>query len=231
MVETLDLLAFGAHPDDVEIGMGGTIAVHTQKGFRVGIVDLTAAELSSNGSVPLRKEEAAKAGEILKLTRRDNLGFPDRGLYLDENKIATLVDIIRRYRPKVVFAPYSKDRHPDHGHCGRLVEEAVFSAGIHKYKGKEAFPAHKTAALYFYFINGFHKPDVVLDITAVQPQKMRALAAYESQFEQGEGVETPLTTGYLETVESRDRLFGKESGVLFAEGFKAKRPPVVPLFI
>jgi bacillithiol biosynthesis deacetylase BshB1 len=223
----LDLLAFGAHPDDVEIGMGGTLALHVEKGYKVGIVDLTQAELSSNGTVAIRQEEAEKAGGVLGLSVRQNLGFPDRGLLERTDIIPVLVDLIRSYQPTLVFAPYEVDRHPDHGHCGRLVEEAVFSAGIHKYKGEEERPAHRVSNLYSYFINGFHHPDFVVDVTSVQAIKREALMAYKSQFviDVG-GVETPLTTGYVETVESRDRLFGKEVGLAFAEGFKSKKPLV-----
>lgn len=222
---TLDILAFGAHPDDVEIGMGGTLARHKQNGFHVGICDLTLAELSSNGDVDLRQKEAKQASQTIGLTSRDNLEFPDRGLRPDDKKIALIVDVIRTYRPKLVFAPFFEDRHPDHGQCGRLIEEATFSAGIKKYKGIKDLPPHRPEELYFYFINGFHQPDFVVDISDVQDIKMAALKAYKSQFIRSDkGVKTPLTDGYLETVESRDRLFGKESGTCYAEGFKTKRP-------
>ncbi len=224
----LDLLAFGAHPDDVEIGMGGTLVRHYEQGFKSGIVDLTKAELSSNGTVERRAEEAQLASERLGLTYRGNLGFPDRGLLSNrEEVIDQLVDLIRETKPKLVFAPYERDRHPDHGHCGTLVEEAVFSAGVRNYVGHSKLPAHRVEHLYFYFINGFHHPDVVVDITSVQEQKMAALSAYKSQFILEEGaVQTPLTNGYLETVESRDRLFGKEVSCTFAEGFRSKKPLV-----
>ncbi|HSU80334.1 MAG TPA: bacillithiol biosynthesis deacetylase BshB1 [Candidatus Angelobacter sp.] len=221
----LDLLAFGAHPDDVEIGMGGTLALHVKQGFKVGIVDLTQAELSSNGTVTIRQEEAEQAAKVLGLSVRQNLGFPDRGLLDPAAIVPVLVDMIRTYKPTLVFAPYEIDRHPDHGHCGRLVEEAVFSAGIHKYQGREERPAHRVSSFYSYFINGFHSPDFVVDITSVQDKKRESLMAYKSQFIKVEGgVETPLTSGYVESVESRDRLFGKEVGLAFAEGFKTKKP-------
>ncbi|MBM7645268.1 bacillithiol biosynthesis deacetylase BshB1 [Scopulibacillus daqui] len=221
----LDILAFGAHPDDAEIGMGGTIALHTAKGFKVGICDLTKAELSSNGNIVMRAEEASQASDKLGLAVRENLGFPDRGLALDDLMIAKVVDVIRLYKPELVFAPYFEDRHPDHGHCGRLVEEAVFSAKIRKYQGAQGLPSHKVKDLYYYFINGFHKADFVVDITDVHKVKMDALKSYRSQFTLlDDNVETPLTNGYLEAVESRDRLYGKETETLFAEGFKTSRP-------
>ncbi|TCP31618.1 bacillithiol biosynthesis deacetylase BshB1 [Scopulibacillus darangshiensis] len=223
--QPLDLLAFGAHPDDVEIGMGGTLALHQSKGYLTGICDLTLAELSSNGNVQQRQREASLATDILNLSIRDNLLMPDRGLLIDDEKVAVIVDLIRTYRPRLIFAPYFEDRHPDHGHCGKLIEEAYFSAGIKKYEGLKALPAFRPEELYFYFINGFHQPDFVVDISDVHGTKMAALKSYKSQFIQSDqGVETPLTNGYLETVESRDRLYGKETGTLFAEGFKVKRP-------
>lgn len=222
----LDLLTFGAHPDDVEIGMGGTLALHANNGFNVGIVDLTRAELSSNGTVSRRVKEAAEAALVLGLAYRDNLGFADRGLMNDRKAVVNaIVDVIRSTQPRFVFAPYERDRHPDHGHCGSLVEEAVFSAGVEKYTGDLGYPRHRVQDLFFYFINGFHQPDIVMDITSVQKQKMTALSSYRSQFISDEAeVETPLTNGYLETVESRDRLFGKEVAVMYAEGFISKKP-------
>ena len=228
MATPLDLLAFGAHPDDVEIGMGGTIALHTEHQQKVGICDLTKAELSSNGDVETRQTEAQLASKRLGLTYRQTLNIPDRGIVINDETISDVVDVIRLYRPRYVFAPYFEDRHPDHGHCGRLIEEAVFSAGIRKYKGKQNLESHKVDALYFYFINGFHQPDFCVDISNVQKVKMEALSAYQSQFIiSSDSVATPLTTDYLETVESRDRLFGKEVGVKYAEGFKSKKPFLV----
>jgi bacillithiol biosynthesis deacetylase BshB1 len=130
----LHILAFGAHADDVEIGMGGSIAKLAAHGKRIGICDLTDADLSSNGTIELRKQEAKKAAEILGVTERLSLGLPDRGLLLREEFIREIASVIRRFRPQIVFAPYFEDRHPDHGNCARLVEEAVFSAGIRNTK-------------------------------------------------------------------------------------------------
>jgi N-acetylglucosamine malate deacetylase 1 len=223
--KSLHILAFGAHADDVEIGMGGSIAKLTASGKRIGICDLTDADLSSNGTIELRKQEAKKAAEILGVTERLSLGFPDRGLLHKAEYIRGIASVIRKYQPKIVFAPYFEDRHPDHGNCARLVEEAVFSAGIRKYQ-TENFPApHKVSRVYFYMINGFHKPDFTIDISDTMEHKVAALRAYKSQFEQTEtSVETQLVNGYIETVESRERLFGQQVGVKFAEGFKSKVP-------
>ncbi|WP_462412015.1 bacillithiol biosynthesis deacetylase BshB1 [Neobacillus sp. Marseille-QA0830] len=225
MNKTLDILAFGAHADDVEIGMGGTIAKLASEGKQIGICDLTDADLSSNGSVTLRKQEAAKSAEILGAAYRTSLGFPDRGLYMREEYINRIAEVIRSYKPKLVFAPYFEDRHPDHGNCARLVEEAVFSAGIKKYHTNEANVPHKADRVYFYMINGFHRPDFAVDISPFIEKKLAALRAYESQFTRtDESFNTPLVNGYIETVEARERMFGKQVGVNFAEGFKTKMP-------
>lgn len=223
--ESVDLLAFGAHPDDVEIGMAGTIALHTQTGCKAAICDLTRAELSSNGTVETRQAEAENAGGILRLSARVNLELKDRGLLHSEDAVAKIVDVIRFYRPKTVFAPYPRDRHPDHGHCASLVKEAVFSAGIKKFEGLKALSPHRVNQLYYYFINGYDHPDVCVDISEVIETKMAALKAYESQFVKADGsVDTPLTNGYIETVTSRSRLFGKDVNAAYAEGFKTSQP-------
>nr|WP_260434161.1 bacillithiol biosynthesis deacetylase BshB1 [Bacillus licheniformis] len=220
----LDILAFGAHSDDVEIGMGGTIAKYTKKGFQIGICDLTQAELSSNGTVETRKSEAALAAEILGASPRISLTLPDRGLFPSQAAIRDVVAVIRNHKPKLVFVPYPKDRHPDHGHAAEIVEEAVFSAGIHKYEDAEKQPAHKVQNVYYYMINGFHKPEFVIDISETINQKKDGLAAYQSQFTRSrQSVETPLTNGYIETVEAREKLLGKEVGVAYAEGFFSNR--------
>ncbi|MCF6137556.1 bacillithiol biosynthesis deacetylase BshB1 [Pseudalkalibacillus berkeleyi] len=225
MTQRLDILAFGAHPDDVEIGMAGTLIQQADKGLKTGICDLTLAELSSNGNVELRQAEAKEATEVLNLTERMNLQLPDRGLMMTEEYIQQIATVIRQYKPKVVFIPYPKDRHPDHGNCTRLVEEAIFSAGIRKYTVPGDLPSHRVNKVYYYFINGYDHPPIVSDITPVKERKMKSLSAYKSQFMSLEGgVDTPLNNGYLETVEARDALFGKEAGVRYAEGFYMKGP-------
>jgi N-acetylglucosamine malate deacetylase 1 len=224
-VEKLDILAFGAHPDDVEIGMAGAIATFTHQGYKVGICDLTKAELSSNGTVEIRQAEAQKAASVLSIDIRINLELPDRGLLVESSAIDRIVNIIRRYKPAVVFAPYFEDRHPDHGHCSTLVEEALFSAGVRHYKTDKKLGHHRVENYYYYFINGFHKADFMIDISNKMNVKIASLQAYESQFiKKDNGVDTPLTNGYIESVVSRERMYGKEVGVEYAEGFKSKKP-------
>ena len=222
---SIDLLAFGAHADDVEIGMGGTIAKYNRLGYKVAICDLTKAELSSNGTVERRQKEAKKAQEILGVEKRIQLNIPDRGIYITDEYIKKTVSIIRKLRPRVVFAPYYEDRHPDHGNCANLIKEAVFSARIKNFEDEKNLPAHKVDDLYFYMINGFHKPSFIVDISRDIDVKVQALKAYESQFiQQPNSVETPLTNGYIETVLARERLFGKEVNIEYGEGFMSDTP-------
>ncbi|MBT2690035.1 bacillithiol biosynthesis deacetylase BshB1 [Bacillus sp. ISL-47] len=221
----LDILAFGAHADDVEIGMGGMIAKYVSNGKKIGICDLTRAELSSNGTVDIRKKEARKAADFLGVEIRETLNLPDRGLYYNQEYITKIAEVIRKYRPSLVFAPFMEDRHPDHGHCARLVEEAIFSAGIKKFVTEGTYPPHKVKSLYFYMINGFHTPDFLVDISSFMDKKTASLEAYKSQFVKSPGsYETPLVNGYIETVQARESLFGKMAGVQFAEGFKVNKP-------
>lgn len=224
----LDILAFGAHADDVEIGMGGTLAKFANAGRMVGICDLTKAELSSNGTVERRMQEAKKAAAILGASWRGTLDLPDRGLVLKDEYVKKIAGIIRRYRPELVFAPYFKDRHPDHGNCAQLVKEAVFSAGIKKFDAGGGLLPHRSRNVYFYMINGFHPPDFIIDISNYMEVKINSLQAYESQFSKTEeSFETPLVNGYIESVEAREKLFGKAAGVSYGEGFMADGPILV----
>jgi N-acetylglucosamine malate deacetylase 1 len=216
--EHVDILAFGAHADDVEIGMGGTLAKYAETGKKIVICDLTEAELSSNGSVSIRKREAMKAARHLGVKERVTLDIPDRGVYLSDENITKVVEVIRKYKPTAVFAPFEQDRHPDHGNASRLVKEAYFSSGIRKFNPSS--PVHKAGNLYFYIINGFHRPHFVVNIENHMEAKLLSLSAYESQFEKGkDGVSTPLTEDYIEAVEARERMMGKDAGIRYAEGF------------
>ncbi|TDL35487.1 bacillithiol biosynthesis deacetylase BshB1 [Jeotgalibacillus sp. S-D1] len=226
MTGPVDILAIGAHADDVEIGMGGTIAKWSKKGKKIVICDLTEAELSSNGTVALRKEEAGKAADILGVKNRINLAIPDRGITGTSEQIQAVVELIRALQPKIVFAPYSVDRHPDHGHASSLVKEAVFSSGIHRFGSGKQTAAHK-AELFYYMINGIHNPHFVIDTSEVIDDKVACLTAYQSQFNPQAGVSTPLTNGYIETVISRDRVIGKEVNCTFAEGFITDKPLLI----
>lgn len=232
MSDKLDILVFGAHADDAEIGMAGTMAKHVASGLRVGICDLTEAELSSNGNPVLRKQEAAAAAEVLGLSARVNLGLPDRGLTGSEEQLSAVVGVIRDFAPSIVFAPYWEDRHPDHIDCSRLVEAAVFNAKLRRYMPDK--PAVPGPQLYFYFINDWTAPDLVVEVGAYYTRKEQALRCYRSQFEQsisGEDIAaTPLNQGYVERVKARDSLMGQRLLLPLAEGFMSKTAYPVQLF-
>ncbi|WP_136606160.1 bacillithiol biosynthesis deacetylase BshB1 [Paenibacillus dokdonensis] len=233
MSESLDILVFGAHADDAEIGMGGTILKHVEAGYRVGICDLTFAEMSSNGTVERRRQEAEAASGVLGLTMRSNLGLPDRGLFNTPEHIEAITAEIRLHAPRIVFAPYWEDRHPDHVACSKLVEEAVFNAKLRRYMPDK--PAVLVDQLYFYFINDMGKADLMVDITAQQEKKEQSLLCYRSQFESSkdgeDAVSTPLNQGYIERVRSRDKLTGQRRLVPYAEGFAARSPFLVDKFM
>ncbi|TSB46937.1 bacillithiol biosynthesis deacetylase BshB1 [Alkalicoccobacillus porphyridii] len=228
-MDQLDILAFGAHPDDVEIGMAATLAKYASSGYRVGICNLTKAELSSNGTVELRQAEADQAAAELGISVRIQLDLPDRGLFLlQPEDLAKVTAVIRRYQPSHVFSPSGPDRHPDHIHAGNIIREAVFNAGIFKYSCGEDNPSHKVKGVYSYFINDVGQPDFVIDTTEWIEVKRKTLAAYKSQFVPSSySVETPLTADYIERVMARDKLFGSEVGVGSAEGFKTMKPLVI----
>ncbi|TXK81381.1 bacillithiol biosynthesis deacetylase BshB1 [Paenibacillus sp. N3.4] len=229
MSESLDILIFGAHADDAEIGMGATIAKHTALGYRVGLCDLTYAEMSSNGTVETRKEEAEQAARILGVAMRSNLGLPDRGLALTPAHIEQITLEIRKHKPKIVFAPYWQDRHPDHVACSQLLQEAVFNAKLRKYAPESE--AVLVEQLFFYFINDVYEADLLVNVSDHYDKKIAALSAYRSQFITGQGtVATPLNQGYVERVEARDRLMGQKRMITYAEGFVSKLPLLVDRF-
>ncbi|MCQ4085774.1 bacillithiol biosynthesis deacetylase BshB1 [Saccharibacillus sp. JS10] len=232
MNEPLDILVFGAHADDAEIGMAGTIVKHTRAGYRVGICDLTFAEMSSNGTVELRQQEAESASAVLGLSMRSNLGLPDRGLTRTDAHIQAIVAEIRKWAPRMIFAPYWEDRHPDHIACSQLIEEAIFNAKLRRYM-PEIAPVTVSRS-YFYFINDMGPADLTVDVTDVYSEKEASLRCYASQFTapapNSDAVATPLTAQYVERVKARDSLLGQKCGFGYAEGFASRLPHTVHLF-
>jgi len=231
-MDKLDILIFGAHADDAEIGMGGTIAKHVHAGKKIGICDLTEAEMSSNGTVELRRQEADAASTVLGLSMRSNLKLPDRGLNGSSAQLELIVAEIRKYRPAIVFAPYWVDRHPDHVQCSKMIEEAVFNAKLRKYMPH--LPSVQVEQLIYYYINDVQDVSLMVNVSDFYEQKKQALMSYRSQFEAAAGaidrVSTPLTNGYIEKVEARDSLVGRMRGWSYAEGFAIKQPYGISLF-
>lgn len=226
-----DVLVFGPHPDDIELGLGGTIARHAAQGHRVVLVDLTRAELSTNGTPEEREREAAAAARVLGAAARENLGWPDGGLSSSPDLIRSAVDAIRRHRPRTVAIPHWQDRHPDHVAASEVLTIAVFRSGLRRFvTDLEAWRPEWTC---YYFINGFAEPSFIIDVSAHYEQKRAALACYRSQFEapsqsaDDHRVSTRLTSpAFRALIESRDAQFGARAGVAFAEGFVVRDPIV-----
>jgi len=226
---SVDLLAIGPHPDDIEIGIGGIVAKHTALGHRVGLCDLTAGEMGSNGTVEERLTEAEAARAVLGAAWRVNLRVPDRAIGSDGSHVTIVASLIRRARPTVVALPYWADRHPDHVAASRLLTEGVFSAGLRRYPAEG--DAWKPESICYYFINDSAAPSFVVDVSDHYETKRRALACHVSQFQPSEpdAVATRLTSArFRQLIESRDAQFGALAGVAFAEGIVVKQPPLRP---
>jgi len=221
----VDLLVFGPHPDDLEIGLGATIARHSDAGYTVGLCDLTHAELSSNGSPEQRQVEARAAASVLGAAWRENLGWPDGGIARTPELIRSAVDFIRRQRPRALALPYWDDRHPDHRAASDVLGVAAFTSGLRRYETGDA--PWRADWVCYYFINDGAAPSFVIDVSDHYERKRQALACYTSQFtpRDDEGVPTRLTAPtFRQLIESRDAQFGALAGVPFAEGVVVKEP-------
>jgi bacillithiol biosynthesis deacetylase BshB1 len=221
----LDLLAFGPHPDDLEIGLGGTIAKHASLGHAVGLCDFTRGEMSTNGTPEERVKEAEAARKILGAAWRVNLALPDRAIGSPDHT-RTVVELIRRVRPRAIAAPYWQDRHPDHEASAALVRDAVFNARLKRYAA--AGDPWQPEWVCHYFINDAGPASFVIDVSGHYDIKRRALACYASQFTRAtESAETRLNApSFGQLIESRDAQFGALAGVRFAEGIVVKEPVV-----
>ncbi len=220
----LDLLVFGPHPDDLEIGAGGTIARHTGMGLSVGLCDLTAGEMGSNGTPAERLKEAEAARGILGAAWRENLQWPDRRIGKDPAHLEQAVSFIRRHQPRTVAVPYWSDRHPDHGAASELLTEAVFNAGLRHYRAEGE--AWRADWICYYFINDSTAPSFVVDVSDRYEQKRQALDCHATQLQRGPGrADTRLNTPlFRQLIESRDAQFGARAGVRWAEGFVTREP-------
>lgn len=221
----LDVIAFAAHPDDVELSIGGTIAKFTQAGLKVGIIDLTEGELGTRGSAEQRKKEAADASKILGITYRENLGIPDGKVRFSEDYLKRIVSKIRKYQPKIIFAPHFHDRHPDHIGAAELVKNAMFFSGTPKFetedegKPQAAFrPGH-----LFYFMQTYEfDPTFINDISDTFETKMKAVRAYSSQFynPKSDEPETLISSkGFIDYLEARSKFYGFQIRKNYGEPF------------
>lgn len=230
----LDILAFGAHPDDVELGCGGTLAKEIASGRKVGVVDLTRGELGTRGSAELRDREAAASSEILRLTVRENMGMRDGFFANDEEHQRLIIQVIRKYQPEIVLCNAVDDRHIDHGRGSKLVSDACFLAGLRKIEtfseDGAAQQEWRPKAVYHYLQWKNVEPDFVVDITDFIELKTKAILAYSSQFydPNSDEPETPIATrNFLESLHYRAQDLGRLTGVEFGEGFTVERYPLV----
>lgn len=228
----LFVLAIGVHPDDVELSCSGTLINEVKKGNKAGVIDLTAGELGTRGTSETRKSEAAKAASIMGLSVRENLGMRDGFFRNDEEHQLQLIRSIRKYQPEVILANILDDRHPDHGRAGKLIEESAFLAGLSKIETKGddglAQARWRPKHVLHYIQDRPHEPDLIVDISDVFEQRMEAIKAYSTQFHTGadgaKGVQTYISSPeFLESIIAKARLFGKQIGVQYGEGFISRK--------
>ena len=225
----LDILAFGAHPDDVELGCGGTIAKEVASGKKVGIIDLTRGELGTRGSASIRDQEATAAGKILGISVRENLTMRDGFFINDEEHQVAVIRMLRKYQPEIVLCNAVEDRHIDHGKGSKLVSDACFLSGLVKieteYQDKKQ-EAWRPKVVYHYIQWKNLTPDFVVDITGFNDKKVAAILAYSSQFydPKSKEPETPIATkNFLESLNYRAQDLGRLVGTEYAEGFTVER--------
>ena len=222
-------MVFGAHPDDIELGAGGTVAKMVSQGMKVVIVDLTQGELGTRGTPEIRHQEATSAAEILGVEERVNLKLKDGFFQCDEASLLEVVKVIRRYRPKIVIANAIEDRHPDHGRGSQLVADSCFLAGLEKihteFDGEEQ-KAWRPKSVYHYIQYRNQKPDIVVDISDFYEVKMDAVKAHRSQFYDATSTESETLISkpeFLEYIKGNALDMGKQIGVRYAEGFTVDR--------
>lgn len=221
----LDVLIFAAHPDDAELAMGGTIAKLAKNNLKVGIIDLTRGELGTRGTSETRQLEAFNAALVLKTSVRENFEVPDGNIKNSNENLMKVVIVIRKYKPKIVFAPYFNDRHPDHIDASRLIKRAMFSTGLSKIKtfDKEVPQTHYRPEKLFYYMQTYtFDPTFIVDISDTFDLKMKAVECYGTQFHNPKSIE-PETfiskPGFLNNIKSRAEFYGFSIGKMYGEPF------------
>ncbi len=225
----LDILVMAAHPDDAELGCGGTILNHVAAGYKVGIVDFTKGELGTRGTPKTREEESIHSAKILGLTARENLNLPDGFFQNSKEHQLAVIKAVRKYQPSIVLANATHDRHPDHGRGSDLAFESCFLSGLTKIKtedekGKQI--AWRPTALYHYIQSQFIEPDFVVDISDTWEKKLEAIRAFKTQFfdPSSKEPETYISNpGFLKMLEARAVEMGHSIGVKHGEGFVTRR--------
>ncbi|HTH81447.1 MAG TPA: bacillithiol biosynthesis deacetylase BshB1 [Mucilaginibacter sp.] len=226
----LDILVLAVHPDDAELGCGGTILKHIALGKKVGIVDLTRGELGTRGSAEIRDQEAAAAAKILGLAVRENLAIPDGFFQNTQEYQLKVIEAIRKFQPEIIITNAYHDRHPDHGRANQLVDAASFLSGLRKIEtyadGKLQEPWRANILLHF-IQDEYIKPDIIVDVTEYWDKKIESIYAYGSQFFNPNWGDEPATyissPEFVAIVEARAREHGKVIGAKFGEGFTSRR--------
>jgi bacillithiol biosynthesis deacetylase BshB1 len=235
MIRKINLLAFAAHPDDIEISVSGIMLKHQSVGMSTGIIDLTQGELSSRGQLETRKLETQKASEILKLSVRENLNMPDGFLEINQESLMAVIKVIRKYQPDIVLINSEKDRHPDHGIAHKLVHRAAFLSGLIKietlFEGKPQM-AWRPKNLYAYIQDVYVHPDLIIDVSEFWTKRTEAFECFSSQFYNPESSEpaTPISTPeFKKNVEGRSVQLARYINCQHAEGLVTVNPIGVKL--
>ncbi len=234
----VDILAIGAHPDDVELSCSGTLLRHLEQGKTVGLLDLTRGELGTRGTAEIRDQEAAHAAHLMGAAFRKNLEMPDGFFAYDKHNITKIIEVIRWCQPDIVLANALSDRHPDHGKGAKLVADACFYAGLVKIETKDeqgnVQERWRPKAVYHYIQDHNLKPDFVVDITPYMDKKLELVLAFRSQFYMPEAKEfanelnSPISgKDFVDFLRAKARSYGRAAGFEFAEGFNVARTPGV----
>jgi bacillithiol biosynthesis deacetylase BshB1 len=222
--QKLDLLAIAPHPDDAEVWCGGYLAKAVKQKYKVGVLDLTRGELSSNGDLVTRAKETAAASKILGLSYRSNGTIPDgRISSIDEKQLQIVVRKIRETKPTLILSPYFVERHPDHVETSRLVDRAVFFAALRKY-GAKLGEAHTVSSLVYYQLRSGFPPTFLVDISEVYQVKLNAIKAFKSQLYSEKGAKTLIADpDTLKAIETRDAFYGSQLGAKYAECYFSRQ--------
>ena len=227
----LDILAFGVHPDDIELSCSGTLLIEKKNGKKVGIIDLTRGELGTRGTAETRKEEAENSAQILGVEVRENLEMADGFFKNDEENQRKIITVLRKYRPEIIFCNAPDDRHPDHGRAAKLVADASFLSGLRKIEtldGEKPQEIWKPKYIFNYIQDMYINPSFVIDISEVIEKKLESIRSFKTQFFiPGENDNEPQTyissPEFLDSIINGSKMFGKMIGVKHAEGFISKK--------
>ena len=226
----IDILAFGVHPDDIELGCGGTLIKHINLGYKVGLVDLTRGEMGTRGDISTRAKESEAASNIIGASFRINLKMEDAFIEINKENILKIVTVLRQYKPTLVLCNAVRDRHPDHAIASKLVSKACFTAGLlkvqTKFNEKKQLP-HRPNAIYHYIQDRWIDPQIIVDISDHFETKTKAVLAYKSQFYDPNSKEpsTPISSKeFLDTLAAKAQLMGRTINGKYGEGFTVETP-------